>query len=73
MNWLNRMRSSLGKKLNRARKKCPSVKTIKRVGKEVGKDVGETVEIEAEEAVRWARHNPVKVIVGIIASIFILK
>ena len=78
--WITKARSAIGKRLNRAREKCPDIAIIKKVGKEVGREVRETVEIEAEEIVdstkkvaRWSRHNPIKVIVGIIASIFILK
>ena len=73
MKWLTVVRSFLCKRLARAREKCPNIETLKKVGREAGKEAGVTVEIEAEEAVRWARHNPIKVIVGIIGTIFILK
>ena len=80
MNWTKRLRHSLGKRLARAKEKCPDIETIRRVGKEVAKEVIETVEIEAEEmagtprrALRWTRHNPIKTVIGIIAAVFILK
>ena len=48
--------------------------------KEVGKDVGETLENEAEGIVkatkkvgRWARKNPIKTVLGIVAAIFLLR
>ena len=80
MKWITKMRSSLGKRLNRVREKCPSLKSIKKVGKEVGKEAIETVEIEVEDmvhatkkTVRWPRHNPIKTVLGIVAAIFCLK
>ncbi len=48
--------------------------------KAAGREARETLEIEVEEMVgttkkagRWARHNPIKVLIAIIAAIFFLK